>query len=239
MDRQGGRIRGRVKKKNIPVALCALCLSFVWNGLIYYTARQLAAPWPHHDLTTALDRQIPFLPWTVSVYFGAYLFWFVNYSLCALGDEVRRDRFFCADFMAKTVCFVLFLALPTANVRPEVTGDGLWSALMRLLYRLDAADNLFPSIHCLTSWLSWIAVRKRQDIPCAYRIASLIAAVAICFSTLTTRQHVLVDVFGGIALAEGCYALAAKEEVYSVYSRTLRWLLDNPYRKSERDRPGS
>lgn len=213
-----------MKKKNIPVALCALCLAFVWNGLIYYAARQLAAPWSHHDLTTTLDRQIPFLPWTVSVYFGAYLFWFVNYSLCALGDEVRRDRFFCADFMAKAVCLVLFLALPTANVRPEVTGDGLWSALMRLLYRLDAADNLFPSIHCLASWLSWIAVRGRREISRAYRIASLIAAVAICFSTLTTRQHVLVDVFGGIALAEFCYALAAKEGIRSLYSRLLRFL---------------
>lgn len=225
-----------MKKRNTPAALCALCLAIVWNGLVYYAARRLAFALPHHDLTTALDRLLPFLPWTVAVYFGGYLFWLVNYSLCAFGGETQRDRFFCADLAAKTICFALFILLPTTNVRPDVVGDDLWSALMRLLYRLDAADNLFPSIHCLTSWLSWITVRKRQDIPCAYRIASLIAAVAICFSTLTTRQHVLVDVFGGIALAEVCYALASKEEVYSVYSRTLRWLLDNPYRKSERDR---
>lgn len=45
---------------------------------------------------------------------------------------------------------------------------------MRLLYWIDAADNLFPSIHCLVSWLCWIGVRRRRDIPYGYSFFHLL-----------------------------------------------------------------
>lgn len=36
------------------------------------------------------------------------------------------------------------------------------------------------------------------------------AAIAICISTLTTRQHVLADIFGGIGAAELSWLAAEK-----------------------------
>jgi len=81
---------------------------------------------------------------------------------------------------------------------------------MRLLYRIDAADNLFPSIHCLTSWFCYIAVRKNKKISEGYRYLSLFIALSICMSTLTTKQHVIVDVAGGIGLSEISYFLVEK-----------------------------
>lgn len=92
---------------------------------------------------------------------------------------------------------------------------------MRLLYRVDAADNLFPSIHCLVSWLCWIGVRKRKDIPTIYRYISLIASLLVCISTLTTKQHVIVDVIGGIALAECSYMIAGIPRVHTMFSKIM------------------
>ena len=153
------------------------------------------------------------VPWTIVIYFGCYVFWAVNYYLCATQDVQERNRFFLADLLAKGVCFVLFLGIPTTNVRPEVVGDGIFDGLMRFLYAVDAADNLFPSMHCLTSWLCWIGVRQRKEMYGWYRWVSLGIAILVCISTLTTYQHVIADVIAGVMIAEGCYYIVGRSRI--------------------------
>ena len=208
------------KSDFIETAL-VLVVAFLWNEAVYLGARQIAQSWHHYDMTTAIDRLVPFLPWTVSIYFGCYLFWCINYYLCAAQERTERDRFFCADALSKCICFVLFLLIPATNIRPEIVGDTVWDMLMKLLYSIDAADNLFPSIHCLVSWLCWIGIRKRKDIPVLYRYFSLAMAVAVCISTLTTRQHVIIDVGGGVVLAEVSYILSGHVKIREVYSNGI------------------
>lgn len=204
-------------KERILVCLLAL----LWNEVVYLGARWIAHSWHHYDLTLSMDALVPFLPWTVSIYFGCYLFWAINYYLCAKQPEAERNRFFCADILAKSVCFLFFLVLPTTNVRPEITGNGLWDIGMKLLYSIDAADNLFPSIHCLNSWLCWVGVRKDKAVPLVYRWISFVLAVAVCITTLTTRQHVIADVISGVFLAEVCYCITGLEKVRNVYGSVI------------------
>ena len=183
--------------------LAALC----WNQLIYYGANQLTQNRTHYDWTSSIDRLVPFLPWTISIYFGCYIFWTINYLLSARQERELAYRFFLTDFLAKAICFACFVLLPTTNVRPLVEDNSLWNGLISFLYQIDAPSNLFPSIHCLVSWLCWIAVRQRKDIPNWYKWFSLLMALAVCISTLTIRQHVLADVIGGIVLAEFSYRI--------------------------------
>lgn len=213
----------KIKKISAEVILI-VTLAFLWNNGVYLVGRWIAESWPHYDLTTSIDGLVPFLPWTVSIYFGCYIFWGINYFLCAVQNCEMRDRFFCADMLAKGVCFICFILIPTTNIRPEITGGTLWDNLMRLLYQIDSADNLFPSIHCLVSWFCWIGVRRRKEIPLVYRWFSFVAAAAVCLSTLTTRQHVIADVAGGILLAEGCYYVAGYPKVCAVYSKIIACL---------------
>lgn len=205
-------------KTDFKETVLVLVVAVLWNEAVYLGARQIAQSWHHYDMTTAIDRLVPFLPWTVSIYFGCYLFWCINYYLCTAQERPERDRFFCADVLSKGICFVLFLLIPATNIRPEIIGETVWDTLMKLLYSIDAADNLFPSIHCLVSWLCWIGVRKRKDIPVLYRLFSLAMAVAVCLSTLTTRQHVIADVIGGVALAEISYMLVRCTKLCKYYS---------------------
>lgn len=193
-----------------PVMWIAVFFTLALNCFTYYGARVLTAERFHHDLTNSLEEKIPFLPWTILIYWGCYLFWIANY---AIGCRRERKEAFCfmgADILAKFVCLICFFAFPTTNVRPVIEGHSIWEELMRLLYRVDAADNLFPSIHCLTSWLCVIAVRGNPKIPKWYRAVSVLIALSICVSTLTTKQHVTVDVLAGVLLAEGCYFVAKK-----------------------------
>ena len=94
---------------------------------------------------------------------------------------------------------------------------------MRFLYRVDTADNLFPSIHCLTSWFCYIGIRGRKEIPKGYRIFSCLMAVAVFVSTLTTKQHVLYDVVSGMLLAELSYALTIKTGFAKKYQSFFEW----------------
>lgn len=196
----------------------------VFNFSVYWCSRAIAGNWRHYDLTIPVDGLFPLLPWTVVIYFGCFLFWIVNYMMIARLDRAHAYRFCSSDLMAKLVCFGFYVLLPTTMSRPELTGSGLFTEGMRLLYAIDAPDNLFPSIHCLVSWLCFIGLRGREEVPRWYRCFSCLFAVAVFFSTLTTKQHVLVDVFAGVLLAEGSYWLAGRGPVRRLFATLFRKL---------------
>ena len=196
-----------------------LILTFVCNDIAYFGTRLLMSDKKHYNLSNPLDEQIPFLPWTLIIYWGCYLFWLVNYVIGCRQEQEEAFRFLGADLFSKLICLVFFLVFPTTNTRPIIEGHSIWEEGMRLLYQMDAADNLLPSIHCLASWLSFIAVRKNERIPKWYRAASFLMAASVCISTLTTKQHVLIDVAAGVALGEFSYQFVGK-------SGLSKWYMD-------------
>ncbi|MDI9241403.1 phosphatase PAP2 family protein [Fusibacillus kribbianus] len=193
----------------IPLLTC-----FLVNDIVYFILRLFMEGAYHYDLTTSFDRMIPFVPAWVSIYFICYIFWIVNYLLIAAQSKEHLYRFVVADILSRLICGVFFVILPTTNVRPEVVGNGIWENLMRWLYAIDAPTNLFPSIHCLTSWFCYIGIRGQKKVPKWYQIFSLIFALLVCLSTQFTKQHYLVDVIGGIGLAQLCYWIAMKFDWY-------------------------
>lgn len=202
-------------------SLFPLTLALFFNTAVYEGARLIAGRWHHYNMESSLDRMLPFWPPAISVYLGCYLFWIINYILIARQEKEAVYRFFWSDFLSRIVCLFCFLLIPTANVRPSVASGGFWNQAMLWLYSVDAADNLFPSIHCLVSWFCYIGIRKRRDIPLWYRGFSLIMALLVCASTLLTKQHVIADVIGGILLAEVCFYIGRRRSVPGFYRRLL------------------
>lgn len=184
--------------------------AFIINGAAYLGGRLISQNFRHFSLVTPWDLKIPLLSWTVLIYLGCYLFWIVNYCISVKVDQEKGYRFFGAHCIGEAVCFLIFVFFPTSMVRPEIEGTTVFDWLLRLTYFFDAANNLFPSLHCFVSWLCWIGVRGKKEIPKWYRIASLLMAVFVCISTLTVKQHVIADVPAGIALAELSYFLSGK-----------------------------
>lgn len=193
--------------------------SFVFNCLVYSGSRMIVGGWYHHNIETGVDRSIPFVPEFLVIYFGCYVFWAVNYILIARQDRRSVYQFFTGDFISRCVCLVSFLAFPTTNTRPLITGSGLWNQAALWLYSIDAADNLFPSIHCLVSWFCYLGIRGRKEIPRWYQSVSMVIAILVFASTLLTKQHVIVDVAGGILLAEFCFFIGRKTDLYRIYER--------------------
>ena len=211
-----------MKKKIVPTEmLLPIIITLICNHFAYFVSRIFTTGLVHHEVTLAWEDQIPLMPWTIVIYWGCYLFWIANYILAARRDRRTAYRFFCADVTAKLVCLFFYVVFPTTNVRPPVEGTGIFDFLMRLLYQIDAPDNLFPSIHCLTSWFCYMIVRDDKKVPRWYRWLSLLLAIAVCASTLTTKQHAVVDVIGGIGLAELSYFLVGRIGLASRYREAL------------------
>lgn len=201
-----GRLYDRSLGRLLPSdRLLSVLLCVLLNGVIYWSAQTVTADWPMTDMTTALDRMIPVVPaWSV-IYVGAFPFWAVGYVLMAREEDWYTIM--TAEVLAKLICGICFFAMPTTNVRPLLGGEPM-SWLLMLIYELDAPLCLFPSIHCLESWICWAGLRTNRKLPGALRWGSLVFAVLICISTLATRQHVIADVIAGVALAEGMVQLA-------------------------------
>lgn len=212
-----------------PYGIFPVIFSFVFNCLVYSGSRMIAGGWYHHNIETSLDRMLPFEPQFLIIYFGCYIFWIINYILIARQDKKSVYQFFTADFLSRCICLVFFLVFPTTNTRPVITGSGFWDRVAQWLYSIDAADNLFPSIHCLVSWFCYIGIRDRKEIPEWYKQVSLGIAVLVFISTLLTKQHVLVDVAGGVLLGTVCFMVGKKTRLYYTYTkignRIEAWIL--------------
>lgn len=195
-------------------ALLPLISAFAWNMLIYSGTMVLCKDFYHHDFTTAFDKMVPLIPEFTSIYLICYLFWAANYILIARIGKEHMYRFLTGDFLSRLICGVFFIFLPTTLIRPEVTGTGFWDQVLKLVYTIDQSANLFPSIHCLVSWFCYIGIRKQKQIPRWYRAFSMIFAILVCVSTQVTKQHYIIDVFGGILLGELCYKIGQQTEWY-------------------------
>lgn len=194
---------------------------FAFNCLIYWGTMLLTENRHHFDFTTELDRRVPLLPWTILIYLGCYLFWGINYILTGHLEKEDFYRFITADLLSRVICGICFLVIPTTNVRPPLPADSIFTPMMQWLWNTDQAANLFPSIHCLVSWMSFIGIRGKKQFPFWYRVFSCIFAVAVFVSTQTTKQHYLVDVIGGVMIAEGCFWFSHHTQCYQSVRRVF------------------
>lgn len=185
-----------------PYAWLPLAAVLAFNSAVYNGTRVFNAGRIHYSMWTAVDDAIPFFTPVVVIYVLAFVQWGIGYIL--IGRESREAcfRFYTADIFAKAIALVFFLVVPTTIVRPEVTGNSVFDMLTRFIFRVDAADNLFPSIHCLESWMCFRSALSLKKVPKWYAPVSLLFSLLVFASTVMLKQHVFVDIPGGIAAVE-------------------------------------
>ncbi len=197
-------------------AFFSVIFCFIFNSLIYTGTQIIMADAKHYDLTTSLDRSIPFVKEWIFIYLICFLFWAVNYILITRRGKKEWFQFAAGDYLSRIICGILFVLVPTTNVRPEVAGNDIFSILVRFVYAADAPTNLFPSIHCLVSWLCFAGIRGDKKIPKWYKVFSCVFAILVCLSTQFTKQHYALDIFGGILIAEICYYIGRHTKLSEV-----------------------
>lgn len=202
----------------------SLVFCYFFNCLTFWGTQDLMANAYHYDMTTAFDRAIPVIPAFVFIYVSFFAFWFGNFIYISHLGREYWFRFVAADLLTRLICVMFFMLLPTTNVRPDLSGTDLASAGLRAVYANDPPTDLFPSIHCLVSWLCFIGLRGNERVPKGYRRFACVYALLICASTLFVRQHVVADVFSGIAIAELCLYVSKATDLYKPVMRVFDWM---------------
>lgn len=192
--------------KYLPAwAFLPLISILVVNSLVYWGSGLLTANRYHYDFTFAFDRSVPLLPGFIWIYILAFPFWAVSYVLAAQRGKDMFYRFVATDLAVHLACFVVYIILPTTNIRPEIPGNTISEKMLQFMYLIDGGaspSNLLPSIHCYVSWLSFRGLQGAKEIPKWYQYFALIFAGLVIVSTQVLKQHYIVDAIAGVGLVE-------------------------------------
>lgn len=194
--------------------LPVLCI-FIYQSTVYFGTKLINHNFYHYDLTTGLDNITPLIAWFSIIYVGCYVFWAINYILVGKITKEHFYKFATSIFISYTLCGIIFVIFPTSINRPDITVNSFSDMVMNYVYSSDTPVNLFPSMHCLISWFCYIGIRNCKEICISYRIFSLIMAILVCISTVTIKQHFIVDIFAGIIIAEAVYYLVKRSNVWN------------------------
>lgn len=204
-------LRKRIQKQRIQQGLerilpsyarIPLVLLVIINLIVYEGTQFLMLHAKHWDLALPLDARIPFRPAWIVIYILAYLQWAVGFIVISRESREHCYRVFMGEIIAKLICMLFFIALPTRIERPVVEGSGVFAALTRLIFASDLPGNLFPSIHCLESWICFRGAIGMKRVPRWYAPAMLAFTLMVFASTVLVKQHVLVDIPAGVLVAE-------------------------------------
>ena len=211
-----------VEKLLPKYAILSLIFCFAWNCFVYWTTQFLCADRKHFDLSTAFDRRIPVESRWIVIYVASFAFWVVCYVLIArYRDREFWFRFVTADLLSRTVCGIIFVIFPTTNVRPVPAMDSVWDFLLALIYKLDLPYNLFTSLHCVISLLCFLGLMGTDKLSRGAKAGILLFAVLIFASTQFTKQHYILDVIGGVAIAIISYNIAMRTNLYKPVMKTF------------------
>ena len=187
-----------------------LALAYAVFSVLYLGAAALPRAVPVTLSPSALDTAIPCLPWTVWAYLSQFPFLgFVYWRASGTVAWARNLRAMLAATGASVTVFVLY---PTQIPRATIDADSATALAFALLYGTDPATNCLPSLHVSLALLGasgfW-PERPRLAGAC------LAWAALITISTLTTKQHYVVDVLAGIVVAAAATWLARRLESIS------------------------
>lgn len=173
---------------------------FMW---IFFFGYFQTLRYPVHPVfempTTALDALVPFQPEALAAYVSLWV-----YVGVAPGLLLRLRELVAYGLWAAAMCgcgLLIFHFWPTAVPRPDVEVSSYPG--FALLQGVDAAGNACPSLHVAAAVFTAIWVERLMrtvGAPASLRLLNLVWMLAIVWSTVAIRQHVVLDAVAGAAL---------------------------------------
>ena len=148
---------------------------------------------------TALDRWVDFRPEALPVYLSLWLY--VSLAPALLKSLRELASFGLAALALSAIGLGIFVLWPTAI--PSFDIDWSQHPSIQFLKTVDVASNACPSLHVAFAvftalWLERLLLEMHSGM--ALRVLNALWCLGILYSTLATRQHVVIDVVAGAAL---------------------------------------
>ena len=180
--------------------------------LTFYFLIQSFVTVSQYNLLTDIDEKIPFIPQFIWIYHSIVPVIALTAILLFQKREIFLGLIFSIIFAGIFMC-LSYIAFPSFYPREMlVDSSTLTGWLIEITRSIDGPHNTFPSGHVTFAWLLVFFVglsqytRKHLWIQGVY----FFWATLLTISTLTLKQHFIVDVFSGIVLATATYFLARK-----------------------------
>ena len=155
-----------------------------------------------HDVKRPIDDKIPFIEWTCI----PYSFWFpliALYPICLYYSYKNMYvTYITTMFLEIVISVIIYMIYPTTFKRP-VPSNKLSGKLMAIIFKGSYKGvNCAPSLHCSSCYLIiYTALLSMHNI---VGYVSIVVAIMIVLSTMTTKQHTIIDVISAIPLFIFC-----------------------------------
>ncbi len=149
----------------------------------------------------------PKLAWDI---FPLHVAWIIPYIFCyplwvfTLGwliwktDEQKFRKGIAGLFFVCTLGDFIFLVFPTYVIHPDITGTDVLSKLLYSIYVAGGDYDAFPSAHI---YITTILALFYSDWYPKQKWFWILTVIIVSLSTLFTKQHYIIDVFGGYLTA--------------------------------------
>ncbi len=203
----------------IPFILTALLLFISYFGNQMYADIVGNTGKDYSYIFLKFNQLVPFLSWTIYPYIIAYPFWVSAFFIIAFYSKDNFYNILAVIFITFIICGLWYFFFQSDVEAWRVT-SGLFlndnyltprtdlnftEKIVMLIYQAAGPRNALPSMHTLMSWITIIGVRHDKTIPKKYKILIWVIALSIIISTQTLKQHYIIDLIVGMALAEGTY----------------------------------
>ena len=164
------------------------------------------------------EHLIPFVPWTIvpylSILFSFVLSFFVD------GDREELHRHVKRVILALAISLVCYMLFPLRFTFERPLVDGPLGPFYALLENFDLPYNRAPSLHISVLVLLWVRLAPRLS---AFQGVCLKAwFLLIAGSVLTTYQHHVIDIPGGILVGAAAVLLTTSSMSEGLSSAYLR-----------------
>lgn len=191
-------------------------LVYFFFYMIWFTYLERTVTTNFTPVHSKLDDYIPFM----EIFIIPYLLWFIYIfiTVAYFFFTSKEDFYRCCAFLfiGMTICLTIYTIWPNGHyLRVDLDTLGrsnIFTRMLSLIYGIDTATNVCPSIHVYNSIGAMIAIRKSvrlKDIKWL-QVSVFILTVLISMSTVFLKQHSILDVFGAIALSLVMYPIAYK-----------------------------
>jgi hypothetical protein len=212
-------------------------LKYFWRDLVLLLVF-LASMWImqllNHPIGTVrsleipFDSKIPLWPWTALIYnsWAPLIAGLAFYYL--LRDRALYRRYLITMILGQLMADATFPFFQTRVPVPyeKVYGaTDFFSKVLAMTYRADNNYCGFPSIHVILCTLTIIFIWKLDAAKPWFKILVSLYFTAVAITTVTTKQHVVLDIPGGIV-----YALVAVPLALPLSRWVIRRCYKDPYR---------
>ncbi|HEX5710831.1 MAG TPA: phosphatase PAP2 family protein [Sulfuricurvum sp.] len=148
---------------------------------------------------TGIDKLIPFNP----MYLYFYLSLWVYVSLPPALMKSKKELFYYGGYVGvlSLIGILFYVLFPT--VIPQDIHDWENSPDINWLKSVDMGGNAFPSMHVASAFFSFFWLNTHlmsMNASMNIRIINFFWCMGIIYSTMAIKQHVFLDVLGGLIL---------------------------------------